>query len=89
MPFSSTLVASGVAGVGAGAAVIGNQVAFGELDKGFRRTGELDPSKSLEVESWRNAATALTVTSLGLGLVGGGLFLWSLSLEDGEVGLPW
>ena len=83
------LGASALAGVGAGAAVIGNQVAFGELDKGFRRTGELDPSKSLEVESWRNAATALTVTSLGLGLVGGGLFLWSLSLEDGEVGLPW
>ena len=83
------LGASALAGAGAGAAVVANQFAFADLDAGFRRTGELDPAKSLEVESWRNAATALTVTSLGLGLVGGGLFLWSLSLEDGEVGLPW
>jgi len=78
-----------VAGAAAVSAVVANQVAFNDLQAGFQSTGQLDPQKSLEVESWRNAASALTLTSVGLGLLGGGLFVWSLSLEDGEVALPW
>jgi hypothetical protein len=40
------------------------------------------------VEGWRNAATGLTLGAVGLGLVGGGLLLWSFSLDDGALVLP-
>ena len=76
-------------GVGAAAALVGNQLAFAALETSFQQTGQLDPAKSIEVERWRNTATALTVGSLGLGLVGGTLLAWSLTLEDGELVLPW
>jgi hypothetical protein len=78
-----------LAGVGAGAAVVMNQVAFNDLEQTFRSTGQLDPERSLAVDGWRNSATALTVTAVGLGLVGGGLLFWSLGLDDGEVVVPW
>lgn len=77
------------AGLGAAGAVVGNQLAFAELEQGFQRTGQLDPQTTLEVEGWRNAATALTVTSVGLGLIGGGLVVFSLSMENGEMAMPW
>lgn len=78
-----------LSGAGAGAAVVMNQVAFNDLEQTFRQTGQLDPAQSLAVEGWRNSATALTVSAVGLGLVGGGLLFWSLGLDDGEVVLPW
>lgn len=84
-------VGVGAAGVVGGAAVVAlvmNQVAFAELEQGFLQTGQLDPARSLEVEGWRNAATGLTLGAVGLGLVGGGLLLWSFSLEDGALVLP-
>jgi hypothetical protein len=80
--------AAGVVGVGAVGALVGNQWAFSDLQASFAKTGQIDAAKSLEVEGWRNAATALTVGAVGLGLVGGGLVVWSLSLPDGEVALP-
>ena len=84
----AVLGTAAVAGVGAAGAVIGNQLAFLELERSFQTTGQLDPALSLEVDGWRNAATALTMTAVVLGLAGGGLLLWSLSLDDGEVALP-
>lgn len=75
-------------GAAAGGAVVGNQAAFAALDQHFRQTGQLDPALALEVEGWRTAATGLTVGAVALGLAGGSLFLWSLTLDDGEVALP-
>lgn len=80
-----TLVAAGLVGAGAGAAVVGNQLAFDQLKANLEKTGQLDPQLSLEVESWRNTATGLTLGAVALGLAGGGLYLWSFQLEDGEV----
>jgi len=80
--------AAGVVGAAAVVAVVMNQVAFAELEQGFLQTGQLDPAQSLEVEGWRNAATGLTLGAVGLGLVGGGLLLWSFSLEDGALVVP-
>jgi len=77
-----------VAGAGAVGALVGNQLAFGHLQATFSQTGQIDAAQSLVVEGWRNAATALTVGAVGLGLAGGGLVLWSFSLPDGEVALP-
>lgn len=80
--------AAGVVGMGAMGALVMNQVAFAELERGFVQTGQLDPARTLEVEGWRNAATGLTLGAVGLGLLGGGLLLWSFSLEDGALVLP-
>jgi hypothetical protein len=80
--------AAGVVGGAAVAALVMNQLAFAELEQGFLQTGQLDPARSLEVEGWRNAATGLTLGAVGLGLVGGGLLLWSFSLDDGALVLP-
>jgi hypothetical protein len=80
--------AAGVVGGAAAVALVMNQLAFAELEQGFLQTGQLDPAQSLEVEGWRNAATGLTLGAVGLGLVGGGLLLWSFSLEDGDLVLP-
>jgi hypothetical protein len=77
-----------VVGAGAVSALVGNQLAFAELQATFAQTGQIDAATSLEVEGWRNAATALTVGAVGLGLTGGGLVLWSFTLPDGEVALP-
>jgi hypothetical protein len=77
-----------LAGAGAVGALVGNQLAFGALQQTFATTGQIDPAQSLAVEGWRNAATALTLGAVGLGLAGGGLVLWSFSLPDGEVALP-
>lgn len=79
-----TLVAAGLVGLGAGAAVVGNQLAFDQLKTNLEATGQLDPKLSLDVEGWRNAATGLTLGAVALGLAGGGLYLWSFQLEDGE-----
>jgi hypothetical protein len=84
----AVLGVAALAGVGAGGAVVGNQVAFQKLEEGFGQTGQLDPGVALEVEGWRNTATALTTAAVVLSLTGGGLVLWSLSLDDGEVALP-
>ncbi|MDP2342375.1 MAG: hypothetical protein Q8O67_15575 [Deltaproteobacteria bacterium] len=84
----AVLGGAAVAGVAAGGAIVGNQLAFQELERGFGQTGQLDPARVLEVDGWRNAATALTATAVVLGIAGGALVLWSLSLEDGEVALP-
>lgn len=78
------LVAAGLAGAGAGVAAMGNQMAFDALKSTLETTGQLDPKVSLEVEGWRNLATNLTLGGLALGLAGGGLVLWSFSLDDGE-----
>ncbi len=83
-----TLGAAGVVGVAAGAAVVGNQVAFSALESNFSSTGELDPKLVLEVEGWRGAATALTVGAVSLGVLGASLLFWSTTLEDGGVRLP-
>jgi hypothetical protein len=89
-PIGGVVVGAAVlAGAAAAGAVVGNQLAFGALEENFRQTGQLDPARSLEVEGWRNAATALTVTAVGLGLVGGGLLFWSMNADNGEVALPW
>ena len=77
-----------VVGAGAIGATVMNQVAFSALEQTFQQTGQLDQAQSLEVESWRTTATSLTVAATALGLVGGGLLLWSLSLPEGEVSLP-
>ena len=77
-----------LAGVSAAGAVVGNQLAFQELERSFERSGQLDPALALEVDGWRNAATALTTAAVVLGIAGGGLLFWSSSLKDGEVALP-
>jgi hypothetical protein len=82
-----TLVLAGVVGVGAGGAVVGNQLVFNDLKAEVDKTGTLDPQRALELESYRNAATGLTLGAVALGLVGGSLVLWSLQLDDGEVEL--
>ncbi len=82
------LGSAGLAGVAAVGAVVGNQLAFQELEQSFERSGQLDSALTLEVDGWRNGATALTVSAVALGLAGGGLVLWSMSLKDGEVALP-
>ena len=76
------------AGAGAIGATVMNPEAFSTLEQTFQQTGQLDQAQSLEVESWRTTATSLTVAATALGLVGGGLLLWSLSLPEGEVALP-
>ena len=83
-----TLGGGAVVGVGAVTATIMNQLAFQALEARFQQTGQLDQAQALEVESWRTTATSLTVGATALGLLGGGLLLWSLSLPDGEVALP-
>ena len=82
------LGAAGVVGLAAGIAVVGNQVAFSALESDFSTSGELDPALVLEVESWRSAATALTVGAVSLGVLGASLLFWSSTLEDGGVRLP-
>ena len=83
-----TMGSAVVVGAGAIGATVMNQVAFSTLEQTFQQTGQLDQAQSLEVESWRTTATSLTVAATALGLVGGGLLLWSLSLPEGEVALP-
>ena len=83
-----TLGAAAAAGAAAVTATVMNQLAFASLEATFQQTGQLDRAQSLEVEGWRTAATSMTLAATTLGLVGGGLVLWSLSLEDGEVALP-
>jgi hypothetical protein len=82
-----TLVTAGLVGAGAAGAIVANQLAFDRLRQGLETTGQLDPRLSLEVEGWRSAATGLTLGAVALGLAGGGLYLYSLQLEDGEVEL--
>lgn len=82
-----TLAAAGIAGAGATAAFVANQFAFDSLRQELATTGQLDPQRSLEVEGWRNATTGLTLGAFALGLAGGGLYLWSLQLEDGGLQL--
>jgi hypothetical protein len=83
-------VASGAVllGVGAVGAVVMNQVEFAALERSFSATGQLDARQSLVVDQWRNAATGLTLGALALGLLGGGMFAWSLTVPNGEVSLP-
>ena len=83
-----TMGSAVVVGAGAIGATVMNQVAFSTLEQTFQQTGQLDQAQSLEVESWRTTATSMTVAATALGLVGGGLLLWSLSLPEGEVSLP-
>jgi hypothetical protein len=82
-----TLGAAALVGLGAGAAVVGNELAFGQLQSSFTKTGVLDPNQSLAVEGWRTTATALTLGAFALGLAGGGLWAWSTTLPEGEVEL--
>jgi hypothetical protein len=80
-----TLGGAGAIALGAGAAVVGNQLAFNRLSDGYAATGVLDPALSLEVERWRTAATALSVSALAVGLLGGSVALWSTQLHDGTL----
>ncbi len=82
-----TLGVAGAVGLAAGGAVVGNELSFSKLQADFARTGTLDPQTSLQVESWRTGATALTLGAVALGLAGGGLYLWSTTLPEGEVEL--
>ena len=81
------LGAAALVGVAAGGAVVGNELAFGKLQADFQRTGTLDAAQSVQVESWRTAATALTLGAVALGLGGGALWAWSTTLPEGEVEL--
>lgn len=81
--------ASIVLGAGAVTAVAVNQSAFVDLQRGFERTGALDPETTNTVEVSRAAATALTITAGAIALGSGALFLWSTQLEDGDVVLRW
>jgi hypothetical protein len=79
----STLGVAGALGVGAGVAVVGNQLAFQTLSRSYAETGVVDQRQALEVEGWRTAASALSVAALGVGLLGGGVYLLSRRTDDG------
>ena len=81
----TTLGTAALTAAGAGFAVVMNQTAFAQLQDGFSRTGSLDPQRALDVEGWRNTATALTLGAGTLTVVGGALFLWSMQLDDGAL----
>ena len=85
----TTMGGAALLGLGAGGAVLGNQLAFQRLQGDFETTGQLDPALAVEVEAWRTAATALTVGAVGVGMLGGALYLWSIQLPEGEMALPW
>lgn len=73
--------------VGAGGAVVMNQLAFSGLEQSVATTGQLDPQLALQVEGWRNAAAGLSVAGLAVGALGAGLVLWAAQLPHGEAEL--
>lgn len=73
--------------VGAGGAVVMNQLSFTNLEERVRTSGQLDPQLALEVEGWRNAAAGLSVAGLAVGALGAGIVLWAAQLPRGEAEL--
>jgi hypothetical protein len=74
--------------VGAGVAVGMNLATYAALENNFQQTGLIDPALAVEVEAWRTGATLLTLGAVTTGAAAGALWLWSMSVDDGEVALP-
>ncbi|HEY1099694.1 MAG TPA: hypothetical protein VGF99_12245 [Myxococcota bacterium] len=79
---TGSLIAAGTFAVGAAGAAIGNVVALGELDAGFRRTGTLDPAASLRADSFLTAFGVLGAGAVVTGVAGAAFAVAASREED-------
>jgi hypothetical protein len=76
-----SLGTSGALAVATGASLAGNSLSLVSLDQHFHQTGTLDPTLSLQADTWLTSAAVFGALALGTAVAAGGFALLDLNAE--------